>query len=389
MEGMRGVAILLVFVCHFQIVVASALSPVFRSVAARVLAQAGGTGVDLFFLLSGFLIYRAALRRDLRLGTFLRRRVQRIYPTFLVVFAIYCAIASRAGVDRIPHTAAAALGYIVANVLFLPGVADIPALLSAAWSLSYEFAFYLLLPFLVRLLHLYSWPSRARALSFAAVVVLHLAIAYLHPTWFPAYHYYDGSFVRFVMFLSGMIIYEVTSGPSAERLTPSRQAVLLAVAAMSVVAFIMIEVRTVGLATHESIPHNAVRAACLFLAFSSIALTSLTREGVLREAFSIGVLRWTGNVSYSLYLIHGLVLNAMAALALHLGLTKAHPIVSAGLLFVASLGAAAAAAFGLYLTVESPLSLQTQKLSPDSAPGTLRVPRSAAGSLAPVESVVS
>ena len=57
MEGLRGLAILLVFLCHYKIVILDRLSPAFSSAFFETTVQIGGTGVDLFFLLSGMLIY--------------------------------------------------------------------------------------------------------------------------------------------------------------------------------------------------------------------------------------------------------------------------------------------------------------------------------------------
>src|SRR5689334_17402764 len=60
MEGLRGFAILLVFFCHYQDIILRHLptGDFLGRIGAGVM-EAGGTGVDLFFVLSGMLIYRA------------------------------------------------------------------------------------------------------------------------------------------------------------------------------------------------------------------------------------------------------------------------------------------------------------------------------------------
>jgi peptidoglycan/LPS O-acetylase OafA/YrhL len=363
MEGLRGLAILLVFVCHFQIVVAAKIAPAFDSTSARLITQIGGTGVDLFFLLSGFLIYRTALRPDLQIGAFLVRRVQRIYPTFLVVFAAYLALASRVAGGRIPSSPVATTEYVLLNVLLLPGVVDVPALLSAAWSLSYEISFYLLLPITVRALRLTTWPWRWRCVLFAGAAAGHLLLAYTRPEIFPAYRHYDGAFVRSVMFVSGMILYELlASGRAGWRSPRWLQAGLVVGGAAAFSRFVALEDRTIGTVLHESIPHNALRAAYLFCVYTCLALTALSPDGLLRRPFCGVVLRWTGNVSYSFYLIHGLVLNAIAVVALRLPWVRAHPFLSAGVLLPTALAATAGVAYALYVTVEYPLSLRPQEL---------------------------
>ena len=73
-EGLRGVAILLVVLFH-----------------ARVPALAGGfVGVDVFFVLSGFFITGLLVRErestgDVRLGDFYGRRALRLLPALIVV----------------------------------------------------------------------------------------------------------------------------------------------------------------------------------------------------------------------------------------------------------------------------------------------------------------
>ncbi len=78
-DGLRALAILLVLIFHFDLF---------------ALGKAGFIGVDVFFVISGFLI-TAIIRKDLesgefRFGTFLYRRVRRLYPALLatLVFAL-------------------------------------------------------------------------------------------------------------------------------------------------------------------------------------------------------------------------------------------------------------------------------------------------------------
>jgi exopolysaccharide production protein ExoZ len=52
---------------------------------ASVVVSCGGRGVDLFFVISGFIIYYATHRSSLTAGGFLRRRVERIVPLYFFV----------------------------------------------------------------------------------------------------------------------------------------------------------------------------------------------------------------------------------------------------------------------------------------------------------------
>lgn len=101
----------------------------------------GHTGVSLFFVLSGFIFMTIALAgREIRYGQFMRNRVLRIVPLFLVIFMIAISI----GRDRFVATD-------IFYVLF-SNIGDPPTswhfATGPAWSISVEFTFYLIFPFL-------------------------------------------------------------------------------------------------------------------------------------------------------------------------------------------------------------------------------------------------
>src|ERR1041385_8351645 len=93
MEGLRGLAVLLVFFVHFHGLFGSYLaqgSTLFN--VSRFGGLIGHSGVDLFFVISGYLIYGYLLRRPITYSRFMRRRVERIFPAFLCVFVIYLVL---------------------------------------------------------------------------------------------------------------------------------------------------------------------------------------------------------------------------------------------------------------------------------------------------------
>ena len=126
LDGLRAVAILAVLVTHFS--------------HQRVLIG-GYLGVDLFFVLSGFLITSLLVSEEraggVGLGNFYARRALRILPPLLASAAIALALGT------ITWKAALAAIFFVANVVDIPLGAFVPL-----WSLSVEEHFYLLWPFL-------------------------------------------------------------------------------------------------------------------------------------------------------------------------------------------------------------------------------------------------
>lgn len=91
MEGMRGFAAMLVFLVHFRALFGHYAEGTVLFSPFQILGALGHTGVDLFFILSGYLIYGIVMDRRFVFWRFFVRRIRRLYPTFLVVFAIYLA----------------------------------------------------------------------------------------------------------------------------------------------------------------------------------------------------------------------------------------------------------------------------------------------------------
>lgn len=81
MEGLRGFAVFLVFLVHFVSVTQGWTTPHSQLVGfTDAIHTLGNAGVDLFFVLSGYLIYGSLIKREQDFFPFMRRRIVRIYP---------------------------------------------------------------------------------------------------------------------------------------------------------------------------------------------------------------------------------------------------------------------------------------------------------------------
>ena len=321
------------------------------------------------------LIYRAALRRDLHLGKFLARRIQRIYPTFLVAFAIYFVASAllHQGPRRVPSSLSEAASYVALNVLLLPGIVDMQPLIPAAWSLSYEICFYIAIPILVLTLRMSHWSRLRRCLLWTSLLTLHLIYVLTLPQTLPIYRYQSNNFLRFGMFLAGMLVFEfLGSVHAANWLTVKRQLWLSVIGASTGLGYCFIIFRDVNI---EPLPifHSVVKAGLVCITYTSLALATLGDHGLWKAVFSNSWLRWTGNISYSLYLIHGIVLNTVIAVLLHASTVRNHPSISAVVLLPLSFAITFLASMLLFLAVEKPLSLQPPKSLTTSATGRVTI----------------
>jgi peptidoglycan/LPS O-acetylase OafA/YrhL len=176
LDGLRGLAVLLVMAHHLINLPASFQA----GSVARDLLNAGAWGVDLFFVLSGFLITGIlydARQRPHYFRNFYARRVLRIFPLYygyLVLYYLF-VIHLRAvpfGSDRLPQAAEDLRWSWLygTNVLIALRGTFVTASLNHFWTLAVEEHFYLLWPLVIYLVP----ASRLKA---ACLVVIALAIA--------------------------------------------------------------------------------------------------------------------------------------------------------------------------------------------------------------------
>lgn len=352
MEGLRGLAVLLVFVVHYTSLMADhGGAPGAHRWWMTALHEMGNTGVDLFFVLSGFLIYRAVIARPIDHRTYAARRVERIYPVFLAVLALYLVLSlAMPGSSKIPADPLAAAGYIAANALLLPGILPIEPIITVAWSLSYEAFYYVLIPVMAAALGMRGWSPGQRLALFLGIVAAasaaHLVVAV------PLY--------RLVMFVGGIALYEIAVGMRVTaRASLWADVLALAGAAVAIACFTLLGHSRWMI---DETPLGALPAFSKFpliaAAFGFLVYRCLFASGPAERLFSRSPLRWLGNMSYSYYLMHSLGLHAF-----FLVLKKTGPAFDVGPgVYVAFLPAAFAASvlasLPVYLWVERPFSLK-------------------------------
>ena len=363
MEGMRGLAILLVFFVHYHALLSvPLLTPdtwSFR--VSHALCSVGHAGVDLFFVISGFLIYGSVVRKPQPYFRFLRRRAWRIYPVFLTVMALYILLSSLfPQKSKIPADPAAAAWYLLENLFLLPGlITATQPMITVSWSLSYEFAFYLTVPVLVMAGGLRHWRPQQRALLVIALALFQFYFGFLP--------------IRMVMFLTGMLVFEVIEAHWTSWMTPAVEWLILS---LFVVSFVPIGIYELRQAWQP-------RMLVMSVSFTLFALACFRPEtgkrGVAASVMSWKPLRFLGNISYSYYLLHALVLQGLA-LVISRCIAGPQPGLFWLLLPVSFAGTVMVSLVG-YQLVEKRFSLgavpAVAKVSGDASPGAL-VPQQAA-----------
>jgi exopolysaccharide production protein ExoZ len=363
MEGMRGLAVLLVFFVHLHASFGDYLNsyPLLFDTSAAF-GNIGNIGVDLFFVLSGYLIYGILLRRKTPYIKFVRRRVERIYPTFLAVFCIYLLLSFAFPFkSKIHGSFLEETVYVIQNFLLLPGIFRIQPIITVAWSLSYEFFFYLSIPVLIQLTRMRLWKRSARLTFFFFIWAGYLIYAFSVPL----------SQVRLLMFISGIFLFEVIdSGQVSGKLT--RRGEFAAVSTfLGTLGFVFVydmhpawlsflpNLRA-GRSVLPGVPSIQGPYKVMFLCISCLLLClySFKFAGFLKRFFSWSPLRYLGNMSYSYYLMHGLTLQGVLFITSWILPSREHNPWMYALIVPLAFTATWITSTLLFALVEKPISLE-------------------------------
>lgn len=296
LNGHRGLCALLVLGYHFGS--AGVIAPLGGSPPAEFAALLWSTlrfGVEMFFMISGFVIL-GSLQRHATVGGFLRDRFIRIYSAWvpaLVAVTVVCAVLQMKALANV--TFAEGGGLFVANLLLLPPLVPLPMLHFGSWSLSYEWVFYLLAA-------LGALVSRRRpsilfavpwALSIAAFVLL---------------------FPRATFFMTGVAVY-------LNRDWLARHRRWLHQPLLSLLAFLLAWGMTGADKAHLSetwfdwIADGRWIAGGIAILASLHFFASLCVHDSRQLAFlESRTFQFLGNISYSFYLWHALVISAVKRL---------------------------------------------------------------------------
>jgi exopolysaccharide production protein ExoZ len=357
MEGLRGLSVMLVFFVHYDALYSNLVpQSTLTYEISHFVGALGNAGVDMFFLISGYLIYGAVLRHTASVGQFLRRRIQRIYPTFLFVLGIYVVATNTSLGHKMNWASPGYAGYLVANILLLPGLFPIDPIISVAWSLSYELLFYVTMPLLVAGLWMRDWLPRWRVAFFCGFA---FAYALLSLEGLIAH-------VRVLMFVTGLLLYELIDAQLVDgKLSKKGETFIAAACLAGLLAVGWITLRIGQLPANSDVIARLALARLLIESFSfaAIALYSFCYEGFLRRMFCLTPIRWLGNISYSYYLVHGGALDVFRKIGQWLW----HPGTSASIQFWVLLPCGVAVtvtvSVAVFLLVEKPLSFATRPAS--------------------------
>jgi exopolysaccharide production protein ExoZ len=327
-QSLRGLAAMMVVYHHIETQVAR------EGGATLPLYNLGMAGVDIFFVISGFIIWVSSQSSDLTAAKFCARRAIRLVPLYWIITAFVIVVAFIA--PQVLSSTVIRPAHAIASFLFIPYphplLNDLYPILIQGWTLNYEVAFYAL--FTLGLV------TPNRGLTFAIVLGCLLATVSLGQIWRPtsaiADFYTDSVLLEFGFGLCVGLAYTQLARP------PTWLAIgLIAVGAIALLA---VDLKQIELVYPRVLPWGIPAA----LVVAGVVALDRRAGDAKRTIFTA-----LGDASYSIYLTHIVALPLATKLwaAAHLAFNG----VWLGGFVVFSLTLAVGMGWGVHVVLERPL----------------------------------
>lgn len=332
LDGLRGVAILLVVFYHYCGPVYADLVRYNAGVLAPIVSH-GWVGVELFFMISGFVILMT-LEKCSSFGSFLYRRWLRLFPVMLIATAAVCLFNATTDLPG-PHVThewynvIPGLTFITPSILHAVSHVDFKSMDSVFWTLYTEAGFYIIFGMLY---FRFNWK-----VATVALVALAIATAFGRPVlaalgtpplvtrgiepleWM--------NFQLYSWFASGAMFWKARENQDVRLFVG---AILLAI------GMALIQQNTIPLQWSD-------RAALIIVA---LAFTAAQVSTVLQAMLASPITTFFGFISYPLYLLHNEIGVSMIAYGNAANSTLSPVVVVGGTFLAATLLAWLVARYG-------------------------------------------
>ncbi len=320
LDGLRFVAFLMVFFFHGGWPEGMVRTLVGQT-AARALRENGGYGVQLFFILSGYLITTLLLREEARYGqiqlkAFWIRRVLRIWPLYYLLIVIgFFVLPGLDGQLGTSHHREMLQAHFLPFLAFLGNwsmalIRPAPDWLSVLWSVCVEEQFYLIVPLFVAIV-----TPRLRIPIVASMIVGSVAYRGWCASRFESQlMIVFNTFAQFDTLLSGVLLAMVL-GSNRDRPVLTRWLRWLQWPIYAIFGWLLTWPR-LGQGTPI---HRTFDFVWIWLCGVGIVMVAVWGRGWLQRALAYSRLVWLGKISYGLYMYHEVAIWARDRLDSRMG----------------------------------------------------------------------
>jgi peptidoglycan/LPS O-acetylase OafA/YrhL len=362
--GLRALAVIWVTVFHAWIMTGGGELNIYLpfnvTIGITRLIRLGEWGVDIFFVLSGFLLTTPLLEKSSQAGfiantfEFYRRRALRILPAyyFILLVMLYLCLFSFA---KMPSTS-----YMFGHVLFVNAWWDLAPLRGVFWSLPVEVTFYLVLPFLVLAIKPKKWMV-VLFVSMAFTIVFRVFII-KGPIADKGFFLFSflGRVDQFALGMACAYLFKTRNPTSTQK-----NLIFLAGLIGLLWTVQMIGHRGNMLDNLDPMYYFHPTIVAFFVAL--LIFGAAAGNPIANVLFGNAVMVFIGTISFSIYLWHTIFINAFTQTGLGVNLTAYNRL---GVTLFYIVPPLVAASFLTYLLIERPFLRIRHHLS-DSRPGTV------------------
>lgn len=309
LDGLRGVAILLVIAFHvFKRADYFTKNETLHFITS--LSFIGWMGVDIFFTLSGFLITSILLNtkgENNYFKNFYARRALRIFPLYYVFLTVVLAFSPMIAPEFTSklHTALPFLIFYMQNWMVIFGVSGLPAFLSATWSLAIEEQFYFIWPAIVYYTRRDVLVKVGIGVILISILWRILGVAFWEDAGQLAVFFYNNTFTRFEELIFGALLAISFTLPLwRDRIRLLALPVFLA--AFSAFVLLCVELFPGLIPYYGNLPLTLWSYTLIAIFSTALMAMLLTypEKSLIRRIFQNKLLVFFGRYSYSMYLLH-------------------------------------------------------------------------------------
>lgn len=289
---LRGIAALFVVCFHFRYAVNDIYAQ--KDIGNR-LFEFGSFGVDLFFIISGFIMAMSA-RQNENLSEFFIKRFFRIYPLYFIVLTLYILLSFNEY----------SLSQIIKSYLLVPidYKSEMPyygySIMAIAWTLTYEFWFYFIFGISKKLSYKNKFIISSVLLSAPVVFVNGINIDAFHANYVLNWGVFNN-----IQFITNPVVYNFILGILSFNICVfvSKYKELLR-PGLSLVLPLLLLYGVIGVVSIRGMGHgiNQWGWYC-FIIVTSIVIS----EMYFKDMYANSKMAYLGEISFSIYLIHPLL----------------------------------------------------------------------------------